>query len=180
MIDAGRYWGRAVRRDMGEPRASRFRFRPLRLRDALAASRWRYPGQYAMYNLDLAPLLVAVALRGPLSTLAGVSYYAVLTSQDALAGVFSLTRRGSDVEIGVGLRPDLNGRGLGLPYLLDGLALGRERYHPQTFSLHVATFNSRAITVYERAGFRAGQVTPLLFQGKRYEEMRMSRRATDG
>ncbi|HEY7974432.1 MAG TPA: GNAT family protein [Ktedonobacterales bacterium] len=165
---------------MGEldaSRASRFCFRPLRLRDALAASRWRYPDQYAMYNLDLAPLLVAVTLRGTLSALAGVSYYAVLTEQGALAGVFSLTRRASDVEIGVGLRPDLNGRGLGLAYLLDGLALGRARYHPQSFSLHVATFNARAIAVYERAGFRPGAVTPFTFQGQRYEEMRMSREA---
>lgn len=164
---------------MRERRAPQFRFRPLRLRDAFAASRWRYPGQYAMYNLDLAPLLVAVTLRGPLSALAGVSYYAVLTAHDALAGVFSLTRRGSDVEIGVGLRPDLNGHGLGLSYLRAGLALGRARYHPQSFSLHVATFNARAITVYERAGFRAGQITPFTFQGKRYEEMRMSRPAAD-
>lgn len=163
---------------MGEPLT--FRFRPLRLRDALAASRWRYPGQYAMYNLDLAPLLVATTLRGPLSALAGVSYYAVSTAQDALVGVFSLTRRGSDVEIGVGLRPDLNGRGLGVPYLLDGLALGRERYQPQSFSLHVATFNTRAITVYERAGFQAGLITPFIYQGKRYEEMRMSRPANAG
>jgi ribosomal-protein-alanine N-acetyltransferase len=154
-----------------------FRFRPLRLRDALAASRWRYPDEYAMYNLDLAPLLVATALRGPLAALAGVSYYTAAADGDALIGVFSLMRRGTDVEIGVGLRPDLNGRGLGLAFVLQGLALARKRYTPQSFSLHVATFNRRAITVYERAGFLPGPLKPLVFQGKRYEEMRMSRDA---
>lgn len=169
-----------VRRAMREPvspDAPRFAFRPLNLRAALAASRWRYPDDYAMYNLDLAPLLVATTLRGPLSALAGVSYYAVSTQTDRLVGVFSLTRRGGDVEIGVGIRPDLNGHGLGASYLRHGLELARARYHPRSFSLHVATFNLRAIAVYERAGFIPGPTKPFYFQGKRYEEMRMSRLA---
>ena len=162
----------------GESQASwQFHFRALGPRDAIAASHWRYAGEYAMYNLGLAPLLVAVCLRGPLSALTGVSYYAVTTRQDGLVGVFSLTRRGADIEIGVGLRPDLTGRGLGLPYLLQGLDLARRRFHPRTFSLHVATFNQRAITVYERAGFIPGLITPFMYKGQRYEEMRMSQAA---
>jgi ribosomal-protein-alanine N-acetyltransferase len=159
---------------MAEPR---FRFRPLRLRDALAARAWRYPGDYAMYDLTLTPLLLAALLRWPLRALTGVSYYAVASGDDRLVGIFSLTRRGNDVEIGVGLRPDLAGRGLGLPLLRAGLALAHRRYHPQTFSLHVATFNRRAITVYERAGFLPGPTQQISFQGKRYDEMRMSRPA---
>ncbi len=162
---------------MAERGKPQFRFRALRLRDALAASAWRYPDEYAMYNLALAPLLVATALRGPLSALTGVAYYAVASDADALVGVFSLIRRGGDVEIGVGLRPDLNGQGRGLAYVCEGLEVARRRYHPQTFSLHVALFNRRAITVYERAGFLPGPVTPFTYQGKRYDEMRMSRPA---
>jgi len=54
---------------MAEPR---FRFRPLRLRDALAVRVWRYPGDYAMYNITLAPLLLAALLRWPLRALTGV------------------------------------------------------------------------------------------------------------
>ncbi len=157
--------------------SGRFQFHLLNLRDAIAASRWRYTGEYAMYDLGLAPLLVAVSLRGPIAALTGVSYYAVTTEQDGLVGVFSLTKRGADVEIGVGLRPDLTGRGLGLPYLLQGLELARRRYHPRTFSLQVATFNQRAITVYERAGFLPGRVTPFMYKGQPYEEMRMNRAA---
>lgn len=162
---------------MAEPGKPLFRFHPLRLRDALAASSWRYPDEYAMYNLALAPLLVATTLRGPLAALAGVAYYAVTTDTDSLVGVFSLIRRGGDVEIGVGLRPDLNGRGLGLTYVCAGLEVARQRYRPQTFSLHVATFNRRAITVYERAGFLPGPITTFTYHGKRYDEMRMSRPA---
>jgi len=92
-------------------------------------------------------------------------------------GIFSLTRRGDDVEIGVGLRPDLTGRGLGLPFVRAGLELARRRCHPQTFSLYVATFNRRAITVYERAGFIPGAIQQVTFQGRPHDEMRMSRLA---
>lgn len=159
---------------MAEPR---FRFRPLRLRDALAVRGWRYPGEYAMYDLTLAPLLIAALLRWPLRALTGVSYYAVASGDDRLVGVFSLTRRGGDIEIGVGLRPDVTGRGLGLPFVRAGLELAHRRYHPRTFSLYVATFNRRAIIIYERAGFLPGPIQQTTFQGKRYDEMRMSRPA---
>ncbi len=165
------------RGDGAEPVAQQFHFRPLRLRDALEANSWRYPDEYAIYNLTLAPLLIATLLRGPLAALGGVAFYTAGTDAEPLVGVFSLIRRGSDVEIGVGLRPDLNGRGLGLPFLLEGLTLARARFHPHTFSLHVATFNRRAIAVYERAGFLPGPVTQTTYQGKRYDEMRMSRTA---
>lgn len=155
--------------------APRFSFRPMRLSDAFAASRWRYPD--AMYDLGLAPLLVATLLRGPFAALAGVSYFAVATHDDPFVGVLSLTHRGRDIEIGVGLRPDLNGRGLGLPYLLDALAMARQRYHPRTFSLYVATFNRRAIAVYERAGFIPNATRQFIYHGERYDEVNMSRAA---
>jgi len=38
-------------------------------------------------------------------------YYAVLDEQKELAGFFSCTKDGETVEIGLGLRPDLTGKG---------------------------------------------------------------------
>jgi [ribosomal protein S18]-alanine N-acetyltransferase len=60
---------------------------------------------------------------------------------------------GDDVTIGLGLRPDLTGRGLGLPFVEAGMAFAREQFGPSRFRLSIATFNERAIRVYERAGF---------------------------
>ncbi len=160
-----------------EPCGPQFHFRRMRLRDALMSNRWRYPGEYAMYDLALFPLLLATLLgRASLASIP-IACYAVATPDDPLIGVFSMIYRDDSVEIGVGLRPDLNGRGLGLPFVREGMEQARARYHPQSFSLNVALFNQRAITVYERAGFIAGPRKAFTFRGKRYEEMRMSRDA---
>jgi [ribosomal protein S18]-alanine N-acetyltransferase len=59
----------------------------------------------------------------------------------------------SDLDYGLGLRPDLTGQGLGLEFFRAGLVFARERYQPQRVYLHVAAFNERARRVYERAGF---------------------------
>lgn len=61
------------------------------------------------------------------------------------------------MDVGLGMRPDLTGRGLGVGYLLAGLQLARERLSPERFTLSVTTFNERAIQAYERAGFRRGR-----------------------
>ncbi len=161
---------------MPDSTAIQFRFRPMRLRDALAASRWRYPAEYAIYDLDWAELVFTAIFRAPLRAF-GVYPLAVGTPDDPFVGVFSFVQRGDDVELGVGMRPDLMGRGLGLELMLQAMDYARERLRPVTFSLNVATFNRRAITVYERAGFQPGPTRPTIVHGKRIESMRMTRPA---
>jgi RimJ/RimL family protein N-acetyltransferase len=58
------------------------------------------------------------------------------------------------VEVGIGLRPDLTGRGLGERLMTAELDYARARWRPHTFRLFVTTWNARAIALYERLGFR--------------------------
>ena len=58
------------------------------------------------------------------------------------------------VEIGIGLRPDLCGRGFGERCMRDELEYARREWSPHAFRLHVASWNGRAIALYERLGFR--------------------------
>ena len=61
---------------------------------------------------------------------------------------------GPVAEIGLGLRPDLTGRGLGESFLRACLHFASAALGAQSCTLAVAAFNRRAITVYERAGFQ--------------------------
>jgi RimJ/RimL family protein N-acetyltransferase len=81
-------------------------------------------------------------------------WYEALDEAGALVGNFYFEQKGDALEVGLGLRPDLTGRGLGLEFLLAGIDFGRRRFGLTRVILNVAAFNERAIKVYERAGFR--------------------------
>jgi ribosomal-protein-alanine N-acetyltransferase len=61
---------------------------------------------------------------------------------------------GQVAEIGLGLRPDLTGHGLGESFVRTCLRFASAALTAQSYTLVVAAFNRRAITVYERAGFQ--------------------------
>jgi [ribosomal protein S18]-alanine N-acetyltransferase len=118
--------------------------------DAEEIAAWRYEPPYSFYDAtadenDLRLLLDPESRDG--------RNFGVWHDDDTLVGFFEFKPRGADLEIGLGLRPDLTGRGLGVEFVEAALAFGRERFGPETFRLAVATFNRRAIRVYERAGF---------------------------
>ena len=62
-------------------------------------------------------------------------------------------RREELLDVGLGLRPDLTGRGLGLAFVRAVLAHAGATRAPAGYRLTVAAFNRRAVRVYERAGF---------------------------
>ena len=102
---------------------------------------WRYPPPLDFYDGDIDP---------PLNP---ERYFAALDTEGGLAGFYYFEEKPPDLDFGLGLRPDLVGRGLGLEFFLLGLEFARERYQPRRVYLHVAEFNERARIVYERAGF---------------------------
>lgn len=156
-----------------------FYFQPLSWNEALAVARWHYPPPYQLYDLARGPLLSSVVLHRAMAPLRWLGFYAVRSADDPLVGVFSFRRLGPALEIGVALRPDLTGAGQGLAFVQAGLAFGRSTYAPASFRLDVASFNQRAIRVYQRAGFVAGQRFTRYTRLGRYEFMEMSRPAHD-
>jgi ribosomal-protein-alanine N-acetyltransferase len=138
----------------------RFELRPLRWRDARQISRWRYPEPYAIYNLNTPDMLAALYCY-PLWRLVGVAHFcAVCDERGAVVGMFQFLRQGRTVEVGLALRPDLTGQGLGLAFVRAGLAHGAGRFAPALFRLDVAAFNERARRVYVRAGFMVVRSLP--------------------
>lgn len=151
----------------------RYLFRQMDAADAHEISSWRYEPPYDFYDAtadpsDLAELLDPERREGV--------YFSAL-EEGHLVGFFQFEREDDTVDVGLGLRPDLTGTGLGVEFVQAGLEFARGRFSPGRFTLSVATFNKRAISVYERAGFRRGEIFTHETNGEEYEFLRMEREA---
>lgn len=161
--------------------ASSYVFRQMNDEEARAIASWRYEAPYDFYDMAKDPEGLE-ELLGPPERRRG--YYAV-RSDDELVGFFCFGPGGQlpsfdypddgSLDVGLGLRPDLTGRGLGLEFLLAGLQFGRRHFALAGFRLAVATFNERAIQVYERAGFRRVEVFTHHTNGGAYPFLLMTR-----
>ena len=120
---------------------------------------WRYPGQYELYNT--APEDVEEDVQALLKP--DNAYYAVWNDEYGLFGYCCYGPEaqvpGGDytteaLDIGLGMRPDLAGRGMGLEFLEAILAFARARQGDIRFRATIAVFNTRSRRVFEKAGFR--------------------------
>jgi RimJ/RimL family protein N-acetyltransferase len=109
--------------------------------DFVELNAWRYDPPYDFYDGDVDPV------ENP------ERYFVAREEDRSLVGFYYFDPKGDVLEYGLGLRPELTGRSLGLDFFRQGLEFGRARYRPAVVRLYVAAFNARAIRVYERAGF---------------------------
>jgi len=143
--------------------------------DAEAIAGWHYPDPFSFYDWtsdpdDLAELLDPAAR--------GDDYVAVEDEARSLIGFFHYKRpHAARIEIGLGLHPEWTGKGLGESFLEAGLEYANRRFAPNEFTLSVASFNRRAITVYERAGFARVRVFMHSTNGGEWEFIEMRRSA---
>lgn len=159
----------------------RYHLTPLEEADARVILKWRYEGEYAVYNFGDPPddtpyddLEELLDRRSP--------YFAVHNEQNELVGFFAfgssaevldgylpaLYRADHSITFGLGMRPDLTGKGLGLAFVQAGLDFARAKFAPSSFRLFVFPWNERAIRIYERAGFvRVGTVMQHTLEGDR-------------
>ena len=74
-------------------------------------------------------------------------YYAVMEGTQ-LIGFFVFEPGQDSLDLALGMRPDLTGQGNGAAFLENGLAFAIKQYQPCYIELAVATFNERAIRLY--------------------------------
>jgi [ribosomal protein S18]-alanine N-acetyltransferase len=118
-----------------------FRVEPVTAEFLAERASWRYPPPYDFYNDDGLPP------KNP------ERFYSVRDEDGTAVGFFYFEERADAIFYGLGLRPDLTGRGLGAAFVTAGLEFAHERFGRRRVVLDVAEFNERAIRVYERAGF---------------------------
>jgi len=122
--------------------------------DAIEVLNWRYPPPYEMYNQEESEAGLAELLDG--------SYQVVLDQDGCIIGFYctgfaAQVPKGHEfgvyekdyVDIGLGMKPELTGRGFGrefFDFVLKEIGAG-------SFRLTVAEFNERAIRLYEKFEF---------------------------
>lgn len=120
---------------------------------------WSYAPPYDFYNNELS--------QEGLDELLNNQYLAVIDQDENLIGFYCIGQsaqvpKGNEfgvyekrmVDIGLGVRPDLTGKGFGseiFRFILEGI---HKTTNLSTFRLTVAKFNKRAIRLYENFGFK--------------------------
>lgn len=139
---------------------------------AVAAIRsWRYPPPYDFYDLDADPEDEAEFMD---PTNWPGSYFAAFGPDRELVGFFVYKVEAQTATIGLGMCPDLTGRGLGTEFVAAGLEYGALHLGIGRYILEVATFNQRAINIYRRLRFRAEAEFEQFTNGGLHPFVRMS------
>ncbi|NLY53027.1 MAG: GNAT family N-acetyltransferase [Firmicutes bacterium] len=143
----------------------RYEISPMTRADAREIVMWRYEAPYDIYNIHEEGGNVELEIESMLDD----CHYAVRAAKVGLVGFFCYgviaqvpggwargVYRGRRVlDIGLGMRPDLTGRGLGQGFVQAGVDFAVDQWRPNAMRLTVASFNRRAIRTYERVGFQA-------------------------
>ena len=150
-----------------------FEFQRLSQNNALIiANRWKYDGAYSFYDMtaDLEDYeeFIDEGLRN-----ANDHYQAI--ADGGLAGFFCVVQDGPVIEIGLGLRPDLCGNGVGKGFVNQVVSFIGAHYQFDKLVMHVAAFNQRAVKVYRRCGFRDVKVIQQSSNGGIYEFLVMEK-----
>lgn len=143
------------------------------IKDAVEISTWIYMEPYSLYSLDGSQETIEELMDGTYYTVTNegkiIGYFCYGKSAQVPGGRNQGLYGAKDaMDIGLGLRPDLTGKGMGAKFVLKGIEFGIGKFNPGIVRLTVAAFNKRAIRVYERVGF----ITAGNFINKRNEEER--------
>jgi RimJ/RimL family protein N-acetyltransferase len=123
-------------------------------------SKWIYKEPYSIYSMDESKTCINELLNGYYYSASDiennlVGYYCFGESAQVPVGnQFGVYDLKDITDVGLGIKPDLCGQGLGDKFFVSGLDFARNKLSAKEFRLTVATFNQRAIKVYQRVGFK--------------------------
>jgi GNAT superfamily N-acetyltransferase len=139
-----------------------FTFNPLNQEAARQVLAWTYPPPYNVYNEDPERLeQVVVEVLRP-----DYHYYSIAEDEDPLVAYccYGLDARvaGGDyaldaLDIGLMVRPDLNGQGRGTLFAAAVVDFARRTFPDRRWRVTIASFNLRAQCVWREVGFRKSE-----------------------
>jgi RimJ/RimL family protein N-acetyltransferase len=127
--------------------------RSLTSADAATIAAWRYPDEYATYDVVDPSALAS-------------DHWAVTESEElvgyccfgAPARVTAAEQEAGVLDVGYGLAPGLVGRGFGRPFVAAILQFALERYEPECFRLYILEWNERSRKLAASHSFAAESI----------------------
>lgn len=114
---------------------------------------WKYEGEYAVYNYLLWDEIVLQGWSICQEAERQKSFVGFLDEKDNLVAAVQLRDQEKDVQLGINLKPELCGQGLGKKIVAMALAESSKRHPNKLVMLEVRTWNKRAINCYKSQGF---------------------------
>lgn len=140
------------------------------------ANAWKYEGIYSFYDMtaDVEDYEEFVDEERRNQN----DHYEVLESHEVI-GFFCVFQENTSIEIGLGMRPDVCGKGKGKRFVEQILEFIGRAYSFDQLVVNVASFNQRAIKVYRACGFEDSEITQRHTNGGVYEFLTMVRRGAE-
>jgi [ribosomal protein S18]-alanine N-acetyltransferase len=114
---------------------------------------WKYEGEYSVYNYLSWDEMVLQGWSICREDSRQKSFIGLVDQEDNLVAAVQLQDQGDDVQLGINLKPELCGQGLGKKVIAMTLAESRKRYPNKPVMLEVRAWNKRAINCYKSQGF---------------------------
>ena len=131
-----------------------FRLCPMTEQDGSRISEWRYPPPYDRYRWPPWERMRQEEREFGDPAIRAAQYLSVRGEHDGeLAAYVQLFPLDRAIRIGLGLRPDLCGLGLGRDVVRLAVQEARKRRPDAEIDLEVEAWNRRAVKVYEKASF---------------------------
>ncbi len=130
-----------------------FTLRPLSETDGRQICGWRYEPPYDEYNWPEWERMAADGIEFADPAIRQEQYCAVYDEEAELCGFAQFFPLAGVTRLGLGLRPDLCGRGLGQAFVEAVVREAARRAPDNEIDLEVLVWNHRALKVYEKAGF---------------------------
>lgn len=112
---------------------------------------WHYDGEYGIYNLPPYEQMREKQM-GFLNPKRERNFRTFLDG-NTLVGFVNILEEDTEVFIGIGVAPNLCGRGIGAQMLRETYRISKEQYPEKPLYLEVRSWNTRAVRCYEKAGF---------------------------
>lgn len=115
---------------------------------------WKYEGIYSIYNYPSWDTVVKQKWGISINAKREREFASVVDNFKNLCGYIRFIEDEDHITIGLGLKPDLCGRGLGDKFMKLIISKSRQKFGEKKIILEVREFNKRAINCYKRVGFK--------------------------